>query len=88
MPARDLPVGAVLEVTNTPWKERHRYAVELVAASDRVDGDATRLRGRVRKAMHVSPFLDEEFDYVIGLSTDCEEESLDLTIDVVSRGDR
>ena len=44
------------------------------AAADRVDGDATRLSGRVRKAMHISPFLDEEFDYVIGLSTDCEEE--------------
>lgn len=78
-----LPVGAVLEVTNTPWKERHRYAVQLAAAPNQVDVDGTRLNGRVRKAMHVSPFLDEEFDYVIGLSTDRENESLDLTIDVV-----
>ena len=74
----DLPVGAVLEVTNTPWKERHRYAVELVAPAHRVDGDATRLGGRVRKAMHVSPFLDERYDYVIGLSTDRERRGLSI----------
>jgi uncharacterized protein len=79
----DEPVGAVLEVTSTPWKERHRYAVELVAP-DRVNDDVTQHTARIRKAMHVSPFLDEQFDYVIGLSTDRDNESLDLTIDVVS----
>jgi DUF1365 family protein len=79
----EVPVGAVLEVTSTPWKERHHYAVELVAARDRVDGEAAWLRGRVRKAMHVSPFLDQELDYVIGLSTGCDDDSLELAIDVV-----
>ncbi len=81
----ETPVGAVLEVTNTPWKERHRYVVELVAA-DRVDGDTASLTARVRKVLHVSPFLDEEFDYIIGLSADGENDSLDLAIDVVRPG--
>ena len=30
----DAPVGAVLEVTNTPWKERHRYALALLDDRD------------------------------------------------------
>lgn len=53
----DHPVGAVLEVTNTPWKERHRYAVVL-----RRDGDG-RLVADVDKVLHVSPFLDEAYRY-------------------------
>jgi uncharacterized protein len=77
----DMPVGAVLEVTNTPWKERHHYAVELRSA-DRADGNASRLTARVRKVLHVSPFLDEYFDYVIGLSAGRDNDLLDLTIDV------
>lgn len=76
------PVGAVLEVTNTPWKQRHRYAVALVA-DESVDGGPARFAARVRKVLHVSPFLDEAFDYVIGLSGDDVADSLDLTIDVV-----
>ena len=78
----DRPVGAVLEVTNTPWKERHLYAVELLPL-DSTDDDVQRLTARARKALHVSPFLDEEFDYVIGLSTGRDDDSLDLAIDVV-----
>jgi uncharacterized protein len=78
----DNPVGAVLEVTNTPWKERHRYAVELLSA-DRANGDSSRLIARVRKVLHVSPFLDEDFDYVIGLSAGRNNDLVDLTIDVV-----
>jgi uncharacterized protein len=78
----ETPVGAVVEVTNTPWKERHRYAVKLVAA-EHVDRDTTQFTGRMPKVLHVSPFLDEEFDYVIGLWADRNDASLDLAIDVV-----
>lgn len=53
------PVGAVLEVTNTPWKQRTRYAVGLVP-----DGDASgRWTARFPKRLHVSPFLDEQHVY-------------------------
>jgi uncharacterized protein len=81
----DGPVGAVLEVTNTPWKQRHRYAVGLVQTG--WAGDASQFAARVGKQLHVSPFLDEQFDYVVGLS---ERRSggidLVLTIDVVRPG--
>jgi uncharacterized protein len=82
----DVPVGAVLEVTNTPWKERHRYAIELREAGRR-EGEAARFRGRVRKVLHVSPFLDEQLDYNIDLwaGTDADA-TLDLAIDVVTPG--
>ena len=48
-----------------------------------MDRDATQFTGRIPKVLHVSPFLDEEFDYVIGLWTDRNDASLDLAIDVV-----
>jgi uncharacterized protein len=71
------PVAAVLEVTNTPWKERRRYAMALQPT----DGAFT---ARVAKSMHVSPFLDESFEYVIRLSD--VEGHFDLGIDVVRPG--
>ena len=73
-----LPVGAVLEVTNTPWKERHRYPLVW-----EVDGD--RLTARVRKILHVSPFLDEDHEYVVGLRP-ADETALTFSIDVVPVG--
>lgn len=54
------PVGAVLEVTNTPWKERHRYPIALVR-------DGEWLRADTAKALHVSPFLDESHRYDVRL---------------------
>ena len=46
----------VAEVHNTPWGERHCYVLP-------VDGDGTHHRFRFRKAFHVSPFLDMDYDY-------------------------
>ena len=45
------PAAALLEVTNTPWKERHCYPVALQPSADG-------LRARFAKELHVSPFLD------------------------------
>ncbi len=50
------PVGAVLEVTNTPWKERHRYPLAL-----EVEGN--NLRSTFDKELHVSPFLGIGYRY-------------------------
>lgn len=50
------PVGAVLEVTNTPWKERFLYPLGLEASGQK-------LVARFSKQLHVSPFLDEDYDY-------------------------
>lgn len=62
----------VLEVTNTPWKERHWYVIDARATAI-VDSDrsvsiaATDERGRIRsefpKALHVSPFLQMDATY-------------------------
>ncbi len=49
----------VAEVTNTPWKERHRYV--LPTASNL--GTADKLRFRTPKALHVSPFLPMDLEY-------------------------
>lgn len=76
------PVGAVLEVTNTPWKERHRYALDLRPAPSGEDG---LLVGRVAKMLHVSPFLDEEFEYVVSLYGPTDD-VLELGLDVVPIG--
>lgn len=46
----------VLEVTNTPWKERCWYVIEVTA--DRPSGPWD-----FPKAMHVSPFLDMDLTY-------------------------
>lgn len=68
------PVGAVLEVTNTPWKERHRYPLVL-------ERDGSNYRSRFAKKLHVSPFLDEDFDYKFSM-VDSESEAF-YSIDVV-----
>ena len=46
----------MLEVTNTPWKERCWYVVEVTA-------DGPNDPWEFPKAMHVSPFLDMDLTY-------------------------
>lgn len=46
----------VLEVTNTPWNERHAY---VLSDLDKNGG----IRQRFPKALHVSPFLPMEMEY-------------------------
>jgi len=50
------PIGLVLEVTNTPWKERTRYPLPL----NQCDGCLT---AEFDKQMHVSPFLGMNHRY-------------------------
>lgn len=74
------PVGAVLEVTNTPWKERHRYAVALHPATTE---NGCRYETRLDKAMHVSPFLDLGYRYDVVLE-ESPATGLCFSIDVVA----
>lgn len=76
----EMPVGVVLEVTNTPWKERHRYPVVLGAPDD-----AGWMAAQVDKRLHVSPYLDEEFRYDVRLRA--LEERIEFRLDVVRRGE-
>jgi DUF1365 family protein len=55
-PTGDRVETIVLEVTNTPWKERYWYVVEVTP--DRPNGP-----WEFPKAMHVSPFLDMDLTY-------------------------
>jgi DUF1365 family protein len=84
--AQTAPHGVLLEVDNTPWHERHHYAVALRPAGNR-------LVGNFAKVLHVSPFLDEDFDYRISVggrneTSDAEAglTALDVTINVLPRG--
>jgi uncharacterized protein len=79
----DAPSGAVLEVTNTPWKERHHYPVAL----ERRD-DGTLVAG-FDKVLHVSPFLDEDHRYRFTArhSGGCDEGTLHIGLDVLSCDD-
>ncbi len=77
----DEPVGCVLEVTNTPWKERHRYAVGLVPDAN----DPATLVAEFDKALHVSPFLGQDHRYRLRIATGHD---LHLELDVVGSVDR
>ncbi len=69
------PVGAVLEVTNTPWKQRHHYAVAL-------DADGDRSTTSFDKALHVSPFLDEDYVYDLRLGQRDGGRVVDVALDL------
>ena len=47
------------EITNTPWRERHTYALQ---AQDSENGPCAR-QHRFAKAFHISPFMDMEQEY-------------------------
>ncbi len=69
----DHPVGVILEVTNTPWKERSRYPLVLEASD-------WSLTASFDKAMHVSPFLG--LDYRYHLLVEDRDEKVVFSIDV------
>ena len=52
--------AVVAEVTNTPWGERHAYAVAA-------DGGSV-VSGRLRKAFHVSPLMGMDHEYELRAS--------------------
>ena len=47
------------EITNTPWNERHTYALR----SEQAGGGATGRTHRFAKAFHVSPFMPMDQEY-------------------------
>jgi len=75
-PTEQRPVGAILEVTNTPWKERTRYPLVLDASGDC-------LTTEFDKAMHVSPFLGMDYRYHLKLQD--RDDSVAVDIDVVDQ---
>jgi len=62
----------VLEVTNTPWRDRHWYVVD---ARSNIKPATT------PKAMHVSPFLPMDLDYRITWTTPDAELALRIEVE-------
>lgn len=54
--------SVVVEVTNTPWGEQYSYVLKVGNRPTRT------IRAGVAKELHVSPFLDMEFDYTFRLT--------------------
>jgi hypothetical protein len=63
----DHPDSVIAEVHNTPWNERHWYALPLA-------GEKTELRHE--KAFHVSPFMPMEQDYAWQFQFDADSLSV------------
>ena len=70
----------VVEVTNTPWGERHFYVVE-----PETTGDENELRANFAKALHVSPFM--HMDQTYDLTATIPGERLEVRIDVARGGE-
>jgi DUF1365 family protein len=64
--------AVVAEVTNTPWGERHAY----VAAAEGNASDV--LVSRHTKALHVSPLMEMEMEYIWRISTPGERISISI----------
>jgi uncharacterized protein len=62
--------AVVLEVTNTPWGERHWYVF---------DGQAT-VPQTTAKAMHVSPFLPMDADYQVSWTTPGDDLHVEIRV--------
>lgn len=60
--AEGRPVAQLLEVTNTPWRERHTYVIDRRSLAAE-GADERRAPVRFDKAMHVSPFLPMDCTY-------------------------
>jgi DUF1365 family protein len=75
--ADDALDAVMLEVTNTPWHERHSYVLDARTADVDTDGA---LRWSFAKAMHVSPFLGMDFEYDLRVRRSAE--ALTVRLDV------
>jgi len=62
--------AVVLEVTNTPWGERHWYVFDAREPAPHI----------AAKAMHVSPFLPMDIDYDVSWTTPGDDLRLDVRV--------
>lgn len=76
----DVPVAAVAEVTNTPWKERRQYPLALVPGPSSGFPSASAFHVVFDKELHVSPFLKMDYRYRLTLESNLDD--LEVRIDV------
>jgi len=72
----------VAEVTNTPWGERHYYVL------DARDGRRQVFCAEARKELHVSPFLEMDYDYWFRLTQPGESLLVHIENHNVTSGER
>jgi len=73
--------SVVAEITNTPWKERHRYVLASAGpASAGRSGDGRVRRFRFAKDFHVSPFMPMDLDYDWAFRTPIDRAGSPLSI--------
>ncbi len=70
------PIAEMLEVTNTPWHERHHYVFDRRALDAGTDSPI-----EFAKAMHVSPFMPMDLDYSLHDSPPAERVELKLCLE-------
>ncbi len=64
--------AVVLEVTNTPWRERHWYVFDARGARD---------TNTTRKSMYVSPFLPMDVEYHVSWTPPGARLALDIRVE-------
>ena len=64
-PEGEHPDVILAEITNTPWRQRHTYAL----SAGTTNGAATETPHRFRKEFHVSPFMAMDQEYVWHMTT-------------------
>ncbi len=72
----------VVEITNTPWKERHSYVLPVAGA----DRHGRALRWNFRKGFHVSPFMPMQRDYAWRFTA--PDEALRVYMEVLDGSER
>jgi len=77
-PGSQTPDSVLAEVHNTPWHERHCYALALQ------QGDDGKLHHEHDKAFHVSPFMAMDMRYQWSFSLD--NRALEVTIRNIAHG--
>ena len=79
-PAAERVEAVLADVTNTPWGERHAYALSRTGENGRV------LTGRSEKLLHVSPFMGMDHEYEWRVSA--PDERLSVHIESHRGGER
>jgi cyclopropane-fatty-acyl-phospholipid synthase len=60
-----IPLGLVLEVTNTPWDEREHYCIPLDFSSSSSSPTPSAGVHAFKKTLHVSPFMGMDKQYLL-----------------------
>lgn len=68
----------VLEVTNTPWNDRHFYVIDASSDTQKIH------HSTFNKAMYVSPFIDSQMEYELTYSN--PDKRFTMRLDVKQEG--